>query len=457
MTEDPRRDSPADAAPAAALAPQPAVQLRIGTVAKLNLADFQNAVPALRELAVVNEGDLPLQQLSLQLVSEPAFIKPRTWRLESVAAHGTYALTDLDVALDGALLSRLTEAEPAVLRLELRSGPQAEVLLARHEHTVELLARNQWGGLGHLPEMVAAFVQPNDPAVDRILKGAAQALEAGGKSGAINGYELGPQRAWELASAIWTAVLRKKLNYALPPASFEHAGQKIRGAGQVLDAGLATCLDLALLFASCLEQAHLNPLLVFTRGHAFVGLWLGPQEFSTAVVDDVTAVRKRLKLQELVVFEATLAAQGQAVAFSQAIAQGGAPAVRGAGRPVRAAGGRAARAHAAHQAAGACAAAGRRACPWRRPGRACAYRGASARTAAAGTGQGGAHGRARSQGPAGALAAAAAGPVAAQCAAQLQAGQEIAAAGGGGARAGGCTGPGPGAQAAAQPRADAGQ
>ncbi|WP_448676815.1 DUF4011 domain-containing protein [Delftia acidovorans] len=322
MTEDPRRDSPADAAPAAAQAPQTATQLRIGTVAKLNLADFQNAVPALLELAIVNEGELPLQALSLHLASEPAFIKPRTWRLESVAAHSTYALTDLDVALDGALLSRLTEAEPAVLRLELRSGQPAETVLARHEHPLELLARNQWGGLGHLPEMVTAFVQPNDPAVDRILKGAAQALESAGKSGAINGYEQGPQRAWELASAIWTSVLQKKLNYALPPASFEHAGQKIRGATQVLDAGLATCLDLTLLFASCLEQAHLNPLLVFTRGHAFVGLWLGRQEFSTAVVDDITAVRKRLKLQELVVFETTLAAQGQAVAFSQAIAQG---------------------------------------------------------------------------------------------------------------------------------------
>src|SRR5256885_949723 len=322
MTEAPRRDSPADAAPAAAQAPQTAPQLRIGTVAKLNLADFQNAVPALLELAIVNEGELPLQALSLHLASEPAFIKPRTWRLESVAAHSTYALTDLDVALDGALLSRLTEAEPAVLRLELRSGQPAETVLARHEHPLELLARNQWGGLGHLPEMVTAFVQPNDPAVDRILKGAAQALESAGKSGAINGYEQGPQRAWELASAIWTSVLQKKLNYALPPASFEHAGQKIRGATQVLDAGLATCLDLTLLFASCLEQAHLNPLLVFTRGHAFVGLWLGRQEFSTAVVDDITAVRKRLKLQELVVFETTLAAQGQAVAFSQAIAQG---------------------------------------------------------------------------------------------------------------------------------------
>ncbi|CAB5721919.1 putative DNA helicase [Delftia tsuruhatensis] len=326
MTEDNRRDSPAAEAHASPV-PGPSISLRIGTVARLNLADFQNAVPALLELVVVNDGAEPLQGLSLQLDCEPAFIQPRTWHLESVAAHGSYALTDLDVVLNGALLSRLTEAESAVLRLELRAScrsgtGQAGPVLARHEHPVELLARNQWGGLGHLPEMVAAFVQPNDPAVDRLLKAAAQALQASGRPGAIDGYEQGPERAWELASGLWTAVLQQKLHYALPPASFEHAGQKIRSTGQVLDAGLATCLDLALLFASCLEQAHLHPLLLFTRGHAFVGLWLGPQEFSTAVVDDVTAVRKRLRLRELVVFEATLAAQGQAVAFSQAIAQG---------------------------------------------------------------------------------------------------------------------------------------
>ena len=186
---------------------------------------------------------------------------------------------------------------------------------------VELLARNQWGGIGHLPEMVAAFVQPNDPAVDHVLKAAAQALQSGGKSPSIDGYSNGAKRAWELASAIWTAVLQRKLHYALPPASFEHSGQKVRSHGQVLDAGLATCLDLTLLFASCLEQAHLNPLLIFTRGHAFVGLWLRDEEFSTAVVDDVTAVRKRLKLQEMLVFETTLAAHGKPVAFSQAIAE----------------------------------------------------------------------------------------------------------------------------------------
>jgi very-short-patch-repair endonuclease len=302
----------------------------MATVARLHLADFQNAVPALQSLEIINDGAEALHDLRLELRSEPAFFQPRTWRLDAVAAHAGHGLTDLDLALDGGLLARLTEAESAVLRLELRSARQPGALLARHEQAMELLARNQWGGLGRCPEMVAAFVQPNDPAVDRILKGAAQALEASGRPAAIDGYAQGPQRAWELASSIWTAVLQHRLHYALPPASFEHAGQKVRSAGQVLDAGLATCMDLSLLFAACLEQAHLHPLLVFTRGHALAGLWLQPREFSTAVVDDVTAVRKRLKLRELVIFETTLAACGEGgadgaghgVAFSQALEQG---------------------------------------------------------------------------------------------------------------------------------------
>lgn len=302
-------------------APAP-VQLRISAITRLNLADFQNAVPALRELAVVNETDAELAELTISLQAEPPFIQPRTWSLDSVGPRATFHVNQLDVALDGALLSRLTEAEPASLQFVLRSARQPDQVLAQQALTVTLLARNQWGGIGQLPEMVAAFVQPNDPAIDRLLKSAAVALQESGKSGSIDGYGHGPKRAWELASGIWTAVLRRRLNYALPPASFEHTGQKVRSPGQVLDAGLATCLDLALLFAACLEQAHLHPLLVFTRGHAFVGLWLRQEEFSTAVVDDITAVRKRLKLQELVVFETTLAAQGQAIGFKQAIAQG---------------------------------------------------------------------------------------------------------------------------------------
>lgn len=322
MTTDPGQSAGADSNSGGDVSneTQRVVRIQTRTAKKLNLAAFQNAVPALHELVIVNETPSQISELTVQLVAEPPFVKPRVWNVELVGAGKSFHLRDLDVQLDGALLSRLTEAETASLCFELRSRKQPDEVLARHETTVELLARNQWGGIGHLPEMVVAFVQPNDQAIDRLLKGAAVALQTAGKSGSIDGYTHGSKRAWELASGIWAAVLQRKLNYALPPASFEHTGQKVRSPSQVLDGGLATCLDLALLFAACLEQAHLNPLLIFTRGHAFVGVWLRDEEFSTVLVDDITAVRKRLKLQEMLVFEATLAAQGQAVSFSQAIA-----------------------------------------------------------------------------------------------------------------------------------------
>ncbi len=294
------------------------VELHAALVPRLNLADFQNAVPALRELAVSNGTGAALQGLDLRVSSEPPFLKPRTWHLDVVGPGQTVHPKDLDLQLDGALLSRLTEAEKATVAFSLVRREQPEAVLCTQDVVVELLPRNHWAGIGQMPEMAAAFVQPNDPAVEHILKSAAGVLHKAGKSAAIDGYKHGAKRAWELASAVWGAVVAMRLDYSLPPASFEHTGQKVRGPSQVAESGLATCMDLALLFAACLEQAHLNPLIVFLKGHAFVGMWLRPEEFSTTVVDDVTALRKRVKLKELILFETTLVTHRPAASFSQA-------------------------------------------------------------------------------------------------------------------------------------------
>lgn len=299
--------------------PLPTLTIEVSLAAKLSLADFQNAVPLLRELALVSTLTDDTGQLELSLISTPAFVKPKTWRLESVRAGDRYRLRDLDVQLDGPLLTRLTEAESATVTLLVRPAGSEGEPIAELSKSVELLPRNQWGGLTHLPDMVAAFVQPNDPAVDKVLKKSAELLREHGKDAALDGYKQGgSKRAWELAGAVWGAISSMKLDYALPPASFEHRGQKIRGATQIADSGLGTCMDLTLLFCSALEQIGLNPVVVFTRGHAFAGLWLKPEEFSTTVVDDVTALRKRLKLKELVLFETTLITQRPAVPFSRA-------------------------------------------------------------------------------------------------------------------------------------------
>ena len=105
------------------------------------------------------------------------------------------------------------------------------------------------------------------------------------------------------------------------PPSFETEGQKVRTPAAILDGRVATCLDTALLFAALMEQAGLNPLLILTEGHAFCGVWLQPQEFSTLLIDDALAVRKRVDLDELLIFETTLVTRSPVPRFDLAVAE----------------------------------------------------------------------------------------------------------------------------------------
>src|SRR5690606_35607848 len=241
----------------------------------------------------------------------------KKWHIDHLASQGTVAIADRDVELREAYLATLQESMCGTVHLTLSSGGE---LLAEQRFGVELLAKNQWGGGSSMPELLSVFCTPNDPAIDKILKAASEVLRRSGRPDAIDGYNAcSRQRVWELASALWSGVCGIGISYALPPASFELQGQKIRTPSQIFDGRVATCLDTALLFAAALEQAGLNAVLVLTDGHAFCGVWLQPQEFSQVVIDDASAVRKRADLQDLLLFETTLATQSPTPAFSAAI------------------------------------------------------------------------------------------------------------------------------------------
>ena len=74
-----------------------------------------------------------------------------------------------------------------------------------------------------------------------------------------------------------------------------------------------------MLFASVLEQAGLNPIVALPHEHAMAGVWLQPEELSTIVVDEAEILRKRIQLDELLLFETTLATQSPAPPFSRAV------------------------------------------------------------------------------------------------------------------------------------------
>lgn len=284
---------------------------------KLGLASHQNAVPLLRRVVIANKGDGPLEDLVLEFEPSLPFAASKTWRIDRLSAGSTLEIPDRDVELKERYLADLSESIRTSAAFRLRSG---ESIVAQQSCTLELLARNDWGGAGSMPELLAVFCTPNDPAIDRILKGASEVLRRAGRPDGIDGYEAkSRQRVWELTSALWSSVCGFEISYALPPASFAESGQKIRTPSQILDGRIGTCLDTALLFAAAIEQAGLNPLVVLTKGHALSGVWLQPQEFAQILVEDASDLRKRTELQELLVFETTLATQSPPSAFGQAM------------------------------------------------------------------------------------------------------------------------------------------
>ena len=287
---------------------------------KISFAAHQNAAPLLRDLRVVNTGEATVDNLTLEIEADPPILTPRQWRIDRIGPGGTARLADRDVQLNGGFLLELAEAVSArlILRVRAEGGPA----LVERSFAVEALARNEWGGGAAMPELLAALILPNDPAVSRVLKAASEILHRAGRPDGLDGYQSGSRtRVHELASAIWSAVVALKLTYAVPPASFERQGQKVRSPSAAIEDGLATCLDTAVLFAAALEQAGLYPVVVLTKGHAFTGVWLQPQEFASLLTEEAAALRKRIELQELLIFETTLATSRASPGFGQAIAE----------------------------------------------------------------------------------------------------------------------------------------
>jgi len=296
------------------------ISLELDTAGRVNFASAQNELPVIKSLSLTNTGQRTLKDLDLTLTASPTVFRTKTWKIDQLLAGESLSLNDLSTPLDIQHLSGLNETEIGSLSI---SVTHSEGSLLVEDRTLELLARDQWGGLGDMDRLLAAFVSPNDSVVAAILKEASLLLERSGHDGSLEGYQSNnPQRAWMIAGAIWSAMTGMGLTYANPPASFEIAGQKVRSPARIRSEGLATCLDSSLLLAAAWEQAGLNPVVLFSEGHAWAGVWITRRDFGQVTEPDVVAVRKASQAKEFIPVETTLLAQRPTVGFEQAVEAG---------------------------------------------------------------------------------------------------------------------------------------
>ena len=266
-------------------------------------AAIQNNIPVVRSLIVKNSHEETLRSVDMLVSCTPAFAQGARFHFEQLAPGESRTISPVDLQPDHTYLIKLDEAEKASIRIKAVADGKT---LSELNHPIEVLAYDQWAGTRSLPELLAAFSMPNSVVVDRLLGKASALLRKSDAGLSLDGYQSkNRERVWKQVSAIYSALLAEGLHYSNPPASFGSDGQKIRTPERIFDGRVATCLDLAMLFASCFEQAGLHPVVLFKEGHAWIGVWLIETSFPTSVVDDVMAVRKRVKSGEFLTLETT--------------------------------------------------------------------------------------------------------------------------------------------------------
>jgi hypothetical protein len=250
---------------------------------------------------------------------------------ESFPYEATFDLDPDDPVLDIAghvnlpLTSQFARSlrEDVVTSLRIRVSYDGRTLY-QDTHRVRLLAVNQWafdrvaGG-----RWLASFVLPGDAAVARVVDAAQKYLMAlrDDPSAGFDGYQSTDAAAGQhrddgvdmQVRAIWAALsFDLPLNYINPPPVFTEGSQRLRTPSDVVNGKRGTCIDLALLFAACLEYVEIYPVVFLLTDHAFPGYWRNersyqdflemrkmPEEAIEGTVDASATAQRRLRFEEV--------------------------------------------------------------------------------------------------------------------------------------------------------------
>jgi hypothetical protein len=177
----------------------------------------------------------------------------------------------------------LTSPLGRTLRESIRTSLYATVkvgqqVLFSDTYPVTLLPPDEWRDDSLDGPWLPSFVLPRDGVVPKVIAAAQKYLVAIADSRDIgfDGYQRQEKgdAVEQQVRAIWYALSQDYgLFYITAPATFSGSSQRLRSPTEVLQGGRGTCIDLALLFAACLEHVRIHPVLFLLKRHARAGFW----------------------------------------------------------------------------------------------------------------------------------------------------------------------------------------
>ena len=251
------------------------------------------------DVYVANETGKKLKNIQFRADFTSDILEPVDVFLGDVPVGENIVFEVDDPAINLRKLEQITEIETCTATYTLTvNGKKVSEACGR----VTICPYDQWNGaLVLLP----AYMTPNHPDIIGLLQQAARWMQKEGMNPSLEGYQGDAKRVEEMTMGVYNAIKEAGIIYSNPPASF-FGPQRVRLGETVMQQKFATCMDITVLFASCLESFGLHPVLITAPAHIFAGVWLTSKgRCSEPVISDTAQLRKFIKEGKLVALECT--------------------------------------------------------------------------------------------------------------------------------------------------------
>lgn len=299
----------------------PQVTIEVQHLKTINFAAIQSAKSTSGGRSIVEQISVALPDagknhftVSVQLFSASGSLSESVDRILDLSSDEAVIL-DLDVSPDAAKFLALDTRQSGYLLVQLRQNAE---ILAEHRSDIALLPANHWQGTQPQvsAEMLAAFVQPQHPAIDGLLSRAQDLLKERTGSSAINSFQGEDQedsaaRVDQIAEAIFDAMAAFGIRYSNPPASWDvedSGGQRVRNPQEVLEGKIGTCLDTTVVLAAALEAAGINSIMWLVDGHAFLAYCRFDGSMRVSSTDEFEVVSSLVHADMIRIIETTAVA-----------------------------------------------------------------------------------------------------------------------------------------------------
>ncbi|MDD7513007.1 MAG: DUF3320 domain-containing protein [Clostridiales bacterium] len=264
------------------------------------------------DVFVSNESGKALKNIQFEAKFTSNILSPISVFLGDVPAGENISFEVDDPTIDVDKLEMLTEIETCTATYKLLVNGK---VAAESTGRITICPYNQWNAALIL---LPAYMTPNHPNIISVLKNASKWMLVNGMNPSLEGYQSDAKRVEQMIGAVYNAVKESNIIYSNPPASF-FGPQRIRLCETVFEEKFATCMDMTILFASCLESFGLHPILITAPGHIFAGVWLNSKgRLQEPVLSDAKLIQKYIEDGQLVAVECTAMNVGKDISYTEA-------------------------------------------------------------------------------------------------------------------------------------------